>query len=288
MKMKINLFDSLSAHTPSLVGWRTFSNFFKPEKIEWIDDPLYEYDGVTVFTDKHILSPVVEQVSSKYKVAWIYECRAIHPEVYEYVHLVQHKFDYIFTFDETLLKRGKPYTKNLFGTTRIKDCDAQIYPKNKNLCLIASQKKYAQGHKIRHAIADTIGNRYEIDLYGRKYKEFPEGAKVDFLKDYRFEITLENSKLVNYFTEKIIDAFRVGTVPIYWGCPNISDFFNPDGIIAFNSGKELKNILNDLSLEEYNCRMPAIRENFELAKKWRIRDDILCDDIIEAIEKNEK
>ena len=53
---------------------------------------------------------------------------------------------------------------------------------------------------------------------------------------------MENSIAELYYTEKIIDCFLTGTVPIYWGTKRITDGFNKDGIIMLDD--YLKNIDN--------------------------------------------
>ena len=49
-----------------------------------------------------------------------------------------------------------------------------------------------------------------------------------------FSIAIENSRNGCYFTEKILDCFTTRTVPIYWGCPDIGDYFDMNVIITFN------------------------------------------------------
>ncbi len=56
-------------------------------------------------------------------------------------------------------------------------------------------------------------------------------AKVEFAKNYKFSIAFENASAPGYLTEKIWHAFLTGNVPIYWGCPTVSDFFNPASFI---------------------------------------------------------
>ncbi len=41
--------------------------------------------------------------------------------------------------------------------------------------------------------------------------------KQEILKKYNFVLAFENSNFPGYITEKIIDAFKAGTVPLYWG-----------------------------------------------------------------------
>jgi alpha(1,3/1,4) fucosyltransferase len=47
-------------------------------------------------------------------------------------------------------------------------------------------------------------------------------VKVQFLKDYKFNIAFENSSSPGYTTEKILDALLANCVPIYWGDPMVA------------------------------------------------------------------
>jgi len=50
--------------------------------------------------------------------------------------------------------------------------------------------------------------------------------KIAFQSKYKFSIAFENSSTPGYTTEKLIDAAYAGTVPIYWGDPDIGlDFY---------------------------------------------------------------
>lgn len=55
--------------------------------------------------------------------------------------------------------------------------------------------------------------------------------KMEFLKDYRFNLCYENSSYPGYVTEKLTHAFIAGTVPIYWGSPVVDMDFNTDAFI---------------------------------------------------------
>lgn len=89
----------------------------------------------------------------------------------------------------------------------------------------------------------------------------------------------------NYFTETLVDLFRYGTVPIFWGCDNIGEYFNLDGMLTFNSGPGLFKILDRLSPEEYFKREAAIKENFELAKNYRSMNDTFADSLKKVLNK---
>ena len=51
---------------------------------------------------------------------------------------------------------------------------------------------------------------------------------------------IENAQEPDYFTEKLLDCFICGTIPIYWGAPNISHYFNVDGMVICNDLAELQ------------------------------------------------
>ena len=78
---------------------------------------------------------------------------------------------------------------------------------------------------------------------------------------------IENCKEDFYFTEKLIDSFVTGTLPIYWGCPSIDMFFDINGIIVLDDFNKLGDILDNID-QIYSERLPYIERNFELAKKY--------------------
>jgi hypothetical protein len=78
-----------------------------------------------------------------------------------------------------------------------------------------------------------------------------------------YSIVVESSSEPNYFTEKLIDCLVTKTIPIYWGCPNISEYFDtsywiePQNILMFNYTKHY-----------YKQNINKINDNFEKAKKY--------------------
>ena len=52
----------------------------------------------------------------------------------------------------------------------------------------------------------------------------PAPSKSQTLAQYRFALCFENSILKGWMTEKLFDCFFAGTVPIYWGAPDVLDW----------------------------------------------------------------
>jgi hypothetical protein len=106
-------------------------------------------------------------------------------------------------------------------------------------------------------------------LYGRGFNDIE--TKDVGLKDYMFSVVIENDSYESYWSEKILDAFVTGTVPIYYGSPDIGKFFNTDGIIMLNDEFDI----NQLTEKDYYDRMDAIVDNFDRALKFNVIEDLI-------------
>ena len=131
-KLKVNYYDSLMTKENNFDPHQvwTMSRAWSPKRMHWIyggglqpcaAEPMTKLPeegiDVTLFTDKDLLSPMVDEVNTPYKVVYLSECRSIHPFAYQHAVMVEDKFDHIFTHDEDLLKRGPKYVKNVLGTS---------------------------------------------------------------------------------------------------------------------------------------------------------------------------
>ena len=151
-----------------------------------------------------------------------------------------------------------------FGSTFLKNLDKIDIQKNNLASLIASSQNKLKGHKLRHKIAKYIkNNELNIAVIGRGYKPFKN--KEDGLKSFRYSIVIENSSEQDYFTEKLVDACLLETIPIYWGAPNISKYFDIRGFIVCNSSDEIEDALKNLSIRDYNSKIKWIKKNKEIA-----------------------
>ena len=270
----VNLFDSSFAHSRAEDGFDTCTKGKKPTKIKWTRN-LMKFEGITVFTDNYLNNSIIDKVKSTTKVAWLLEPRAINPNIYKIIKKTEEKFNYIFTHDKRLLKRSKKYIMSLVGGSWVDKEDWGITKKEKLISLICSKRNFTSGHKMRHNVKPNLGEKYIIDFWGREYREFENQSTP--LKPYYFSIAISNSRAKNYFTEKLVDCFLVGTFPIYWGAPNIGEYFNKEGIITFNTIKELDKVLSKIiSPSYYNSHIAAISDNFERAKKMSSTDDMLA------------
>ena len=72
--------------------------------------------------------------------------------------------------------------------------------------------------KFRKDFIKKLNNYKKIDMGGRCVNSI-HGAvkdKINFLSEYKFSFAMENSEGNGYITEKIVDSFKAGTIPIYY------------------------------------------------------------------------
>jgi len=264
IKKKIKLFDENFAHA-------TFTTDYQISKhIEWDRNYQNTQDGeIVLLTDNCMM--VSNKVNGK-KIGMIMEPRSINPHIYNYVEDNNDDLETILTYDKSLINQSTKFEFYPHCGCWIQPENQIIYPKTKLLSIIASHKQQTVGHKLRHSSINlTKELNINLDVFGNGYT--PVTHKIEAMKDYGFTIVIENSKIDYYFTEKLIDSFMTGTIPIYWGCPSIGDFFNLDGMLIFDDLNTLLIHLNSLSLDKYSTMIDAVKENFEKAKNYLIAED---------------
>lgn len=275
----VNIFDNTCQHHLREDGYWTSTANRKPQNIQFIQRQ-FDYDGITLFTDDNIFSEDVDKVKSKIKVAWCLESPAVQRFVHENIEQVAHKFDYIFTYREDLIKQNPiKYKPNSPGGTYISDIDiVSSTNKTKNCSMILSGKQELEGHKIRHIIQH---NSSGIDFYGWGSNKGYLANKADAMRDYMFHLTIENTRNYHYFTEKLIDCLLMRCIPIYWGCINIENYFDINGFVIFKD-------LNDLRKQKitktfYTDRPDIIEKNYVKAKEYISSDDYFASKLINIL-----
>jgi len=171
-------------------------------------------------------------------------------------------FKYIFTHDKDLLaldSRFKWVPAQGFWIN-----EPKIYEKTKMISMISSNKAFTEGQKNRLQWVEKIGD--QVDLYGRGFNEI--ATKEEGLCDYMFSVVIENGVYESYYTEKILDCFATGTIPVYLGSPDIADHFNKDGIIELTDEFEISD-------EIYESKMDAIKDNLERVKQIEVLEDFI-------------
>ncbi|CAE7943329.1 unnamed protein product [Symbiodinium necroappetens] len=96
----------------------------------------------------------------------------------------------------------------------------------------------ARGREAGLGPVETLsrcGDAGEIDRTSQRYAETYMDDAADLFRRFRFALVFENKIQTRYVTEKIVNAFVAGAVPIYWGSDFVAELFNPDAMIWVNS-----------------------------------------------------
>lgn len=156
---------------------------------------------------------------------------------------------------------------------------------------------------LRGSLLKLIGHYHRFELYERRNEiqipiEFWETIgdrgnfekwrqdKVDTFRPYQYSVCIENSSRENYFTEKITDCILNKTIPIYWGCSNVGDFYNSKGIIQVRNTDEIIEVINQLTPEYYDSISDVIEENYKRAFEYKDYVTNIKNQIIEIFKLN--
>ena len=190
--------------------------------------------------------------------------------------VIQNKdlFNIILTQSDKVLNNCNNAIYQPFGHTWLKpDQYNKEHEKKFQLSHLCGKLNKTYGHSLRH---ETLARQNEFsiplnfyDVYGdRSNIEDARLGKEFIFGDSQFGVVIENTSYRGYFTEKILDCFLLKTIPIYWGCSNIGDYFNIDGIIPFNNVDDLVYMSNNLDEDYYSPRKEIINKNWKLALEY--------------------
>ena len=132
------------------------------------------------------------------------------------------------------------------------------------LSIIASNLTIFPGHKLRaqfvHKLLSLLPE-LEHHTYGRGRKR-QLLRKEDGLIRYRYSVAIANSCTDSYITEKFYDCIITGCVPLYYGAPNVENYFPDKSFISLpiNDVQKCIQIIQTLSIEDYESRIPALIE----------------------------
>jgi hypothetical protein len=123
---------------------------------------------------------------------------------------------------------------------------------------------------MRHEFLKKYENVEQINGFSfKKILTPPRVENKNFLfENAKFHVVIENVSRNNWFTEKLIDCFATNTIPIYCGCPNISEIFDVNGIFRFKNLDELHEILYNLDNNSYEDKIDSIHKNYNTSKKY--------------------
>jgi hypothetical protein len=221
--------------------------------------------------------------SSNFKILLMYEPEAI-IQIEKYVLANYSKYDLILTYNDSILRNCS--NSRLFTTCAYNWINKEEYEamntsdKEFKISSLTGFKRMTNGHDFRQLIyynqEGIIDSGIPCVFYRSsagpslptiRNNPFIHESKAPLYASFQFSIIIENSRQINYFTEKLIDCIITKTIPIYYGCPNIDKYFNTKGWIILDSDSmvDLYKKLSSLNDTWYSTYKDVVMENYEKA-----------------------
>jgi hypothetical protein len=127
--------------------------------------------------------------------------------------------------------------------------------KSKFCCFVVSNSSYGDLSKRRFEIFSEINAYKTVDSAGTAFNNVgylaPKNEEFfEWISDYKFMICLENSDSPGYITEKALQAYISGTIPIY--CGGKKQALNSDSYIDASEREYLTKLISlDMDDEKY-------------------------------------
>ncbi len=93
-------------------------------------------------------------------------------------------------------------------------------------CLVA---RNSEPHRL--LCAERLSSIGRVDLFGAITGKPDQRSKYEILAPYRFNLCFENSIFPGYYTEKLLQAWAAGCIPLYYSDNWCSLDFNPKAMI---------------------------------------------------------
>lgn len=161
----------------------------------------------------------------------------------------------------------------------------------KMVCAVIANHK----GQIRNRFLDKLEAKMHVDYGGGVRNNIGYCVRGDhnsnellaFMRQYKFVVTMENNEEDYYITEKICNGLFAGVVPVYWGSPNICEYFNKDRIIHLENGsdEEIDRVINKMISMDDTAYLEMVNSTILVNPLSQIIDKIILD--IQAVINNQ-
>ena len=157
---------------------------------------------------------------------------------------------------------GKTVAEAELHQVKLMNSRALKHERKKNFSIVASNPE-----RIRNHFIEKLGKHVEVGKYGKL------GHSVDnknlTLREYNFNICFENDLYPGYVTEKAIEAYQSGCIPIWRGL-DAGNYLNKDAIIDVTNLEDdeaiekILSISSDRNMIEYMRNLPILIKGIDI------------------------
>lgn len=154
----------------------------------------------------------------------------------------------------------------------------------------------SQAHPFRDKLFNLLNTQKKVDSAGLHLNNtgFFRGSprlgvagtqdKIEFQKECRFTLAIENSSTPGYTTEKLIHALVADTIPIYWGDPMVGRQFNSNRIVNCHEYSSISDIVKRIIEIEQNQQLSASILQEPIFNKGLVPGNLVPSAVLEFLE----
>ena len=137
-------------------------------------------------------------------------------------------------------------------------------PRTFNFCIVASNPE-----QIRNYFISRLKKYSDVSIYGKLGT--PVKNKNSTLQNYNFNICFENDLYPGYVTEKAIEAYMSGCIPV-WRGDDAGEFLNNEAIInvtGLSVADAIERVINvsaDSNLVQYMREQPLLKKTIPIER----------------------
>lgn len=271
----LQIVDSSFSHTSSMVS-NSEPTFFK-----WSRETK-SFDHIFLTHEKIFLADFYRSLGFKKIIGVFYESPSILKRIAWQINKRGINLDLLLTSNSEMLNLSNAVWipgGGIWNYEKEGDINSLISSKDKLVSMVCSGKNVTKLHRLRRKIFDSLLFDKRVTLFGPPICN-PVNSNL-ILRKHLFSIVVENHLDNHYFTEKILNCFAQGTIPVYLGSLNVDNYFDNRGIIHFSGIQDLNNILPTLTRELYNSKISSIVRNYHVAiKSFSNIEDYIVDNIV--------
>jgi hypothetical protein len=143
-----------------------------------------------------------------------------------------------------------PYIySNNFVNTLLEDKTVTNVPAN-DVCVIVSNPRGIVRNKFLNALEKNFNivyaGNYKNNIGGSLPYAYNTSNFLQFIGQFKFIISMENSRNDTYITEKIVHGLIANIIPVYWGSNRVCDYFNSERFLCLEDEKRISDTINSM------------------------------------------
>ncbi len=151
---------------------------------------------------------------------------------------------YPYLFDHLLMAKLKQ-NDHLYGSSINFDSllkDRKLEGRHTHFACIF----YGNRTPLRARLVEEMRNHGTVDVFGKASGKYVED-RSDLFGKYKYVLCPENDFFPGYVTEKLLHAYAMGSVPIYWGGLTTHQGVNHESLLVVSPEQQLKTRISEIA-----------------------------------------